>query len=80
MPRDGTAIADCRLKQNASWLMEAIMFGKIDKHHNNAISAATDELQDDQLDKVTGGLVVVSIIEILVGLLIPKVDPPPPSK
>jgi hypothetical protein len=32
------------------------------------------ELQDDELDGVTGGLVVISIIGILVGLLLPAVN------
>jgi hypothetical protein len=40
----------------------------------NATTTATDELRDDQLDKVTGGLVVISIIGILVGLLLPTVN------
>jgi len=45
-----------------------------DKHFL-VIDAAAGELRDDQLDAVTGGLVVVSIIGILVGLLIPNVRP-----
>ena len=40
----------------------------------NMTTTATDELRDDQLDKVTGGLVVISIIGILVGLLLPAVN------
>jgi hypothetical protein len=36
---------------------------------------AARELRDDQLDEATGGIVVVSIIAILIGLLIPKVSP-----
>ena len=32
------------------------------------------ELRDDELDGVTGGLVVISIIGILVGLLLPAVN------
>jgi hypothetical protein len=40
----------------------------------NVTTTATDELRDDQLDKVTGGLVVISIIGILVGLLLPAVN------
>ena len=32
------------------------------------------ELRDDELDEVTGGLVVISIIGILVGLLLPAVN------
>jgi hypothetical protein len=32
------------------------------------------ELRDDELDAVTGGLVVISIIGILVGLLLPAVN------
>jgi hypothetical protein len=40
----------------------------------NATTTATDELRDDQLDEVTGGLVVISTIGILVGLLLPAVN------
>ena len=40
----------------------------------NVTTTAADELRDDQLDKVTGGLVVISIIGILVGLLLPAVN------
>jgi hypothetical protein len=32
------------------------------------------ELRDDELDEVTGGLVVISVIGILVGLLLPAVN------
>jgi len=32
------------------------------------------ELQDDELDAVSGGLVVIPIIGILVGLLLPAVN------
>ena len=32
------------------------------------------ELRDDEVDAVTGGLVVISIIGILVGLLLPAVN------
>ena len=32
------------------------------------------ELRDDELDEVIGGLVVISIIGILVGLLLPAVN------
>src|SRR5262245_25019177 len=35
------------------------------------------ELQDDEVDGVTGGLVVISIIGILIGQLLPAVNPPP---
>jgi len=38
------------------------------------MTTATDELRDDELDGVTGGLVVISIIGILVGLLLPAVN------
>jgi len=38
-------------------------------NRQSATGAATDELRDDQLDQVTGGLVVPSIIGILVGPL-----------
>jgi bacteriocin-like protein len=33
----------------------------------------SSELQDDELNAVSGGLVVISIIGILVGLLLPDV-------
>jgi hypothetical protein len=42
--------------------------------HQELTTTATDELREDQLDKVTGGLVVISIIPILVGLLLPAVN------
>jgi lactobin A/cerein 7B family class IIb bacteriocin len=32
------------------------------------------ELRDDELEQVTGGLVVISIIGIVVGLLLPAVN------
>jgi hypothetical protein len=32
------------------------------------------ELRDDEIDEVNGGLVVISIIGILVGLLLPAVN------
>ena len=32
------------------------------------------QLQDDELDGVTGGLVVISIIQPLIGLLLPAVN------
>jgi hypothetical protein len=32
------------------------------------------ELRDDELDGVTGGLVVISVIAVLVGLLLPAVN------
>jgi hypothetical protein len=32
------------------------------------------ELRDEEIDGVTGGLVVISIIGILVGLLLPSVN------
>ena len=35
------------------------------------------ELRDDELDGVTGGLVVIAIIAILFGQLLPVVNPPP---
>jgi hypothetical protein len=34
-----------------------------------------DELRDEELDGATGGLVVISIIGIVVGLLLPAVNP-----
>ena len=38
------------------------------------MTVTTDELRDDELEGVTGGLVVVSIIGILVGLLLPAAN------
>jgi hypothetical protein len=38
------------------------------------MTITTDELRDDELEGVTGGLVVVSIIGILVGLLLPAAN------
>jgi hypothetical protein len=39
------------------------------------------ELRDDEVDGVSGGLVVISIIGILIGQLLPPVNPPPePAK
>ena len=37
-------------------------------------SAMKDELSDDELDTVTGGLVMTSVIPILVGLFLPAVN------
>ena len=43
-----------------------------DNHQqDNLQNVTTDELRDEQLDKVTGGLVVISIIGILIGQLLP---------
>lgn len=41
------------------------------------MTTATGELRDDELDGVTGGLVVIAIIGILIGQLLPVVNPPP---
>ncbi len=41
---------------------------------NDVTTTTMDELRDNQLDKVGGGLVVISIIGILIGQLIPKID------
>jgi bacteriocin-like protein len=37
-------------------------------------SAMKDELSDEELDTVTGGLVMISAIGILVGLFLPAVN------
>ena len=44
-------------------------------HDTGATSLSRDrELRDDELDAVSGGLVVISIIGICVGLLLPAVN------
>jgi hypothetical protein len=53
--------------------MEKIM-GKTNDTSKLDRSAQCRELRDDELDGVTGGLVVISIIGILVGLLLPAVN------
>jgi hypothetical protein len=40
----------------------------------------TGELRDEELNAVTGGLVVNAIIVTLVGLLLPAVNQPEPAK
>jgi hypothetical protein len=44
---------------------------------NIEVRKLKDELRDDELDGVTGGLVVIAIIAILFGQLLPVVNPPP---
>ena len=39
------------------------------------MTTATDELRDDELDGVSGGLVVIAILAILIAPLVP----PPPT-
>jgi hypothetical protein len=46
-------------------------------NHLSVTTTATDELRDDQLDKVTGGLVVIAIIMPLIAMLVPKHDTAP---
>jgi hypothetical protein len=41
------------------------------------MTTATGELRDDELDGVTGGLVMIAIVAILIGPLLPAVNPPP---
>ena len=43
-------------------------------NHQNVTTTAADELRDDQLDKVTGGLVVTAIIAILIAPVLPLVQ------
>ena len=38
------------------------------------MSKTSDELRDDELDGVTGGLVVIGIIAILIGQMLPVVN------
>ena len=42
--------------------------------HQSLIETATDELRDDQLEQVTGGLVVNAIIAVLIPLFVPAVQ------
>ena len=42
--------------------------------HKVADASSSGELSDEQLDGVKGGLVVISIIGIVVGLLLPAVN------
>jgi hypothetical protein len=37
---------------------------------------ANGELTEGELDQVSGGLVVTAIIAVLIGLLVPKYEPP----
>src|SRR5262245_32682505 len=60
-----------RRMARAAW-MEKIMSKSNDTELDRP--ARFQELQDDELDEVTGGLVVISIIPILVGLLLPAVN------
>ena len=41
------------------------------------MTTGIQELRDDELDEVSGGLVVIAIIAILIGQLLPSVNPPP---
>jgi len=42
-----------------------------------AIDNLKDEIPDEELEKATGGLVVITIIGILIGPLLPPPKPPP---
>jgi hypothetical protein len=44
---------------------------------DQTINDLNRELRDDELDAVSGGLVVIAIIAILFGQLLPVVNPPP---
>jgi hypothetical protein len=51
----------------------------MNKYSAPSLGHDTRELRDDELDAVTGGLVVNAIIVTLVGLLLPAVNPPKTS-
>lgn len=51
-----------------------VTFEPIQTNGAGIMTITTDELRDDELEGVTGGLVVVSIIGILVGLLLPAAN------
>jgi hypothetical protein len=55
--------------------MEKIMSKTNDTSRDQlTINDMNRELRDDELDAVSGGLVVISVIGILVGLLLPAVN------
>jgi hypothetical protein len=55
--------------------MEKIMSKTNDTSRDQlTINDLNRELRDDELDAVSGGLVVISVIGILVGLLLPAVN------
>jgi hypothetical protein len=55
--------------------MEKIMSKTNDTSRDQlTINDLNRELRDDELDAVSGGLVVISVIGILVGLLLPTVN------
>jgi hypothetical protein len=55
----------------AIWMVRAGLHGeKIMSKTNDELR----ELRDDELDGVSGGLVVIAIIPILIGLLLPAVN------
>jgi hypothetical protein len=57
------ALSQCARTSNLAKWSEVIM------------TTATDELRDDELDGVSGGLVVIAILAILIAALLP----PPPT-
>jgi phage terminase large subunit-like protein len=62
------ALSQC--SRTSGWMVRA---GWIEKIMSNT-SNEPRELRDDELDAVTGGLVVLAIIQPLIGLLLPAVQ------
>jgi hypothetical protein len=76
------AVSQC--DHTSDWMVRAGLMEKIMSKSNDTSKLASRdrELRDDELDAVSGGLVVISIIQPLFGLLLPAVNSgaKPPSK